>query len=75
VPVGLAGPRRCLAKKSYLLRPGRVRVQFGEPIPTLGLGVTAKSALMERVRVAMEALRGNTNATETVATLEGRKEA
>ena len=75
VPVGLTGPRRCLAKKSYVLRPGRVRVRFGEPIPTAGLGVTAKSALMEQVRVAMEALRGNTGATVTVVATESGEEA
>jgi 1-acyl-sn-glycerol-3-phosphate acyltransferase len=75
VPVGLEGPRRCLAKKSYLLRPGAVTARFGAPIPTAGLGVTAKSALMEQVRISMEALRGNTGATVTVVTTEGHKEA
>ncbi|MCU0293683.1 MAG: 1-acyl-sn-glycerol-3-phosphate acyltransferase [Thermoanaerobaculaceae bacterium] len=58
VPVGLDGPRRCLARSSYLLRPGRVTVRFGEPIPTAGLGVTAKDSLMAQVHDAMETLRG-----------------
>ncbi|HPC83367.1 MAG TPA: lysophospholipid acyltransferase family protein [Thermoanaerobaculaceae bacterium] len=58
VPVGLEGPARCLARASYLLRPGRVTVRFGEPIPTAGLGVTAKEALMIRVRETIERLRG-----------------
>jgi 1-acyl-sn-glycerol-3-phosphate acyltransferase len=66
VPVGLDGPRRCLAKKSYLLRPGTTTVRFGHPIPTEGLGVTAKGTLMEQVRVAIEALRGNTQAHAAV---------
>lgn len=57
IPVGIWGARRVLAKKSYLLRPGRVVVRFGEPIPTAGLGVTAKGELMARVRAAIEALR------------------
>jgi 1-acyl-sn-glycerol-3-phosphate acyltransferase len=74
VPVGLDGPRRCLAKKSYLLQPGTVTVRFGEPIPTAGLGVTAKGALMEQVRVAVEALRGNTASPAAVVGGEGRKE-
>jgi 1-acyl-sn-glycerol-3-phosphate acyltransferase len=41
VPVGLDGPRRLLPKYSYLLRPGRVTVRFGEPVPTVGRSVTA----------------------------------
>lgn len=58
VPVGLDGPARCLARASYLLRPGRVTVRFGRPIPTEGLGVTAKETLMAEVREAIERLRG-----------------
>ncbi|MGE5234906.1 MAG: lysophospholipid acyltransferase family protein [Acidobacteriota bacterium] len=58
VPIGLDGARRLLPKHSYLLRPGRVTVRFGTPIPTSGLGVTAKGVLMEKVREQMEALRG-----------------
>lgn len=58
VPVGLEGPARCLARSSYVLRPGRVSVRFGQPIPTAGLGVTAKEALMGQVREAIERLRG-----------------
>ncbi len=67
VPVGLQGPRRCLPKFSYLLRPGTIRVRFGPPIPTASLGVTGKAELMARVREAIEVLRGNTAATAPVA--------
>ena len=49
-----------MPKFSYLLRPGRITVRFGEAILTEGLGVTAKGELMERTRVAMESLRGGT---------------
>ncbi len=59
VPVGLDGPRRCMPKHSYLVRPGRITVRFGDPITTTGHGVTDKGELMDRVRVAMERLRGN----------------
>lgn len=58
IPVGLDGPARCLARASYLLRAGRVKVRFGDPIPTAGLGVTAKEALMVQVRESIERLRG-----------------
>ncbi len=57
VPVGIEGARKVLPKKSYLIRPGKIVVRFGEPIPTAGLGVTAKGELMERVRAAIEELR------------------
>ena len=66
VPVGLDGPRRCLPKHSYLVRPGRINVKFGTPIPTAGHGVTDKGELMEAVRNAIERLRGNTGATAAV---------
>ncbi len=58
VPVGIEGARRVLAKGSYLVRPGRIVVRFGEPLPTAGLGVTSKGELMERVRAAILELRG-----------------
>jgi 1-acyl-sn-glycerol-3-phosphate acyltransferase len=59
VPVGLDGARRCMPKFSYLLRPGAITVRFGEPIPTAGLGVTAKDELMAAVRERVDRLRGN----------------
>lgn len=66
VPVGLEGPRRCLPKHGYLVRPGTVTVRFGNAIPTAELGVTAKGALMEQTRAAIESLRGNTPASAAV---------
>ncbi len=66
VPVGLDGPRRCLPKFSYLLRPGTITVRFGEPIPTEGLGVTAKEELMAKVRAAIAVLRGTRSEEEGV---------
>jgi 1-acyl-sn-glycerol-3-phosphate acyltransferase len=68
VPVGLDGPRRCLPKHSYLLRPGTITVRFGDPIPTAGHGVTDKGHLMEEVRRAVEKLRGNTVVAVAVST-------
>jgi len=71
VPVGLEGPRRCLPKFGYVLRPGTIHVRFGAPIPTASVGVTGKAELMARVREAIEALRGNTAAAALVAGAEG----
>ena len=67
VPVGLEGPRRCLPKYNYLIRPGTITVRFGDPIPTAGRGVTNKDELMEAVRIEMERLRGNTGTGGGVA--------
>jgi len=67
VPVGLEGPRRCLPKYNYLIRPGLITVRFGDPIPTAGRGVTEKGELAEAVRNALERLRGNTWADVSVA--------
>jgi 1-acyl-sn-glycerol-3-phosphate acyltransferase len=66
VPVGLDGPRRCLPKFNYLVRPGTITVRFGRAIATAGRGVTDKGELMEQVRLAIEDLRGNTAAAPRV---------
>jgi 1-acyl-sn-glycerol-3-phosphate acyltransferase len=66
VPVGLRGPRQCLPKHSYLLRPGTITVRFGDAISTAGRGVTDKGELMAEARRAIEELRGNTAAAAAV---------
>ncbi len=66
VPVGLEGPRRCLPKHNYLIRPGTITVRFGRPISTAGRGVTDKGQLMDEVRRALEELRGNSAAAAEV---------
>ena len=67
VPVGIEGAGRCLGKHNYLIRPGTVTVRFGEPIPTIGRGVTEKGVMMEQVRLELERLRGNSAAAGAVA--------
>jgi 1-acyl-sn-glycerol-3-phosphate acyltransferase len=66
VPVGIEGARRCLPKYSYLLRPGTITVRYGAPIPTTRRGVAEKGELMAEVRQAIEQLRRNSQAGETV---------
>jgi len=58
VPVGLDGARRCMPKHNYVVRPGKITVRFGDPIPTAGHAVSEKSALMEAARNAIAVLRG-----------------
>jgi len=66
VPVGLEGPRRCLPKFNYLIRPGTITVRFGEAIPTTQHGLTDKGQLTEEVRVAIERLRADAGSVASV---------
>lgn len=54
VPAAIFGSRDVMRKGSLLIRPGTVRVRFGEPIPVAGLGVDDRNELTEK---AWEALR------------------
>jgi 1-acyl-sn-glycerol-3-phosphate acyltransferase len=67
VPVGLDGPRHCLPKHNYFIRPGVITVRFGDPIPTTGRGVTDKGELMKLVRMEIERLRGNAGVRKMVS--------
>ena len=55
VPIALDGPARQLAKGSLRLRPGKVRLAIGEPIPTQGLERADRRRLAQEVE---EAVRG-----------------
>jgi 1-acyl-sn-glycerol-3-phosphate acyltransferase len=57
VPVSLDGTHRVLPRGRLLARPHPVRVRFGAPIPTTGLGYDDREALMCRARDAILALR------------------
>jgi 1-acyl-sn-glycerol-3-phosphate acyltransferase len=50
VPIALKGTRELMPRGSVWLRPGRVQVIIGEPIPTDGLSGDDRNALLERVR-------------------------
>lgn len=53
VPVALRGTREVMPRGSLLLRPGRVQVVIGPPIPTSGLTADDRNFLLERVRAAI----------------------
>jgi 1-acyl-sn-glycerol-3-phosphate acyltransferase len=55
IPVTVSGSLHLIPKRSLRVRSGRVRVVYGEPIPTRGLKPSDRAALMERVRQAIEA--------------------
>jgi 1-acyl-sn-glycerol-3-phosphate acyltransferase len=50
VPVAIQGTRELMPRGSLLVKPGRVRVIIGAPIPTEGLAADDRNALLERVR-------------------------
>jgi 1-acyl-sn-glycerol-3-phosphate acyltransferase len=53
LPVVCNGAFRILPRKTMALRPGRIHVVIGDPIPTEGLTEADVPALMERTREAM----------------------
>lgn len=56
VPVAIQGGRASMRKGSAVVRPVKVSVRIGEPIPTAGLDVSDRDALVARVRGAVQAL-------------------
>ncbi len=59
LPVGIEGARILLPPGGKAIRPCTVlTVRIGDPIPTAGLGVSARSGLMRQARRAIDRLRG-----------------
>src|SRR5687768_14569989 len=56
VPVGISGGRSAMRKGSAIVRPVRVSVRIGPPIPTAGLTVDDRDALIARVRTEVQRL-------------------
>ena len=57
VPVAVQGGRAAMRKGSAVVRPVRVSVRIGAPIPTAGLTLDDRDVLIEQVRRAVEELR------------------
>lgn len=58
VPVGVSGARAVLGAQGMIIRWGPVVSRVGQPIPTSGLSVHDRAALMARVRGEILRLRG-----------------
>ena len=56
VPVGIVGTHQVLPKGRLLVRPGRVEIRVGEPIPTKGYGVKQKQELADLLQSKVAAL-------------------
>jgi 1-acyl-sn-glycerol-3-phosphate acyltransferase len=50
VPVAVQGGREAMRKGSAFVRPVLVTIRIGRPVPTAGLGVDDRDALIQRVR-------------------------
>ena len=55
VPITVSGSNRITPKGSLRIESGRVRILYGEPIPTAGLALEARAQLKDRVRRAIVA--------------------
>jgi 1-acyl-sn-glycerol-3-phosphate acyltransferase len=58
VPIAIRDSRAILGGHGLLIRRGTATVRVGEPIPTSGLGVLDRAALVETVRGEIRNLRG-----------------
>jgi 1-acyl-sn-glycerol-3-phosphate acyltransferase len=56
VPVAISGARKAMRKGSPIIRPVDVIVAFGDPIPTVGLTLDDRDALVARSRAAVAEL-------------------
>ena len=56
VPVAVSGGRASMRKGSGIVRPVKVTVRLGAPIPTAGLTVDDRDLVIERVRTAVQGL-------------------
>jgi len=58
VPIGIHGSRAILGTRGLILGPGEVVLRVGNPVPTAGLGIAGRRALMEKVRSEIALLSG-----------------
>lgn len=57
VPVAVVGSREVMPKGRWRVRPGRIRIRFGEPIPTDGYTMESRDELLKRTWSAVAALK------------------
>jgi len=57
VPVAVLGSREIMPKGRWRVRPGRIRIRFGEPIPTDEYTMESRDELLQRTWAAVAALK------------------
>ena len=50
VPAAITGAREVMRKGSWVIRPGTVRIRFGQPVSVQGYSIKDRNELTERVR-------------------------
>jgi 1-acyl-sn-glycerol-3-phosphate acyltransferase len=58
VPLALIGPHEILPMHSATLRPGKILLRIGDPVPTAGLTLRDRAAVTERVRQQVVGMLG-----------------
>ena len=58
VPIGIRGTREVQSAESFVIRPGRVEVRYGPPVPVAGVELRGKNALVDDVRQRVADLSG-----------------
>jgi len=61
VPAAISGSREIMKKGSLLIRPGTVRVRFGEPISVQGLSLDDRNDLTDRAWSSLRSLQASAN--------------
>ena len=56
LPVAVTGGRDAMRRGSAIVRPVRMSVRIGAPVPTAGLTLDDRDRLIEEVRARIEAL-------------------
>ena len=56
VPVAITGARAAMRKGSPIVRPVKVSVRIGRPVPTAGFGIEQRDQLISRVRAEVQEL-------------------
>jgi 1-acyl-sn-glycerol-3-phosphate acyltransferase len=62
VPVYVHGTYKIMPKGTFKLRPRPIHIEIGAPIPTVGLSLDDRTALRDRVRAAIVALKARVDA-------------
>ncbi len=57
VPVAVVGSREVMPKGGWRVRPGRIRIRFGEAIPTDEYTMESRDELLQRTWAAVAALK------------------
>ena len=75
VPVGIEGAFAVQSRRSFLIRPGPVRVRYGRPIEVAGLAVSSLRELTSETRARVAGLaRAELSTTDTPPAGAARKE-